>query len=215
MRNNRHNGEIKAMETKSEKKTASTGKVELKNRFIEMRAKGLSIRSIAKKLRLSPQTLSNWQAEFEGQIAGLKAIELESLYEQYHLLKDHRVRILGKQMQNIQEELKSRDLSDVSTDKLMDILLKYMDEAGKECIEPNFLSEEDIKGFRDKNGTKLDSNDVSLELANVLFKYRKKLVSDAQARQEIYILQAILRAEDQTDIEKKLDKLETLLEGRK
>jgi hypothetical protein len=49
----------------------------------------------------------------------------------------------------------------------------------------------------------------------VLLKYRKGLVSDAQAKQEIYLLHAILKAEDQTDIQKKLDKLETLLDRRK
>jgi uncharacterized small protein (DUF1192 family) len=191
------------------------GKNEVKAKFIEMRAKGFSIRATAKELKLSPQTLSNWQAELEQEIARLKAIELEALYESYHLLKEQRVRLLGDQIQNIQDELKKRDLSEVSTDKLLDILLKYMDEAGKEYVDPKPLSDEEIARLSDKNRSKMDSEDVSSELAMVLFKYRKGFMSDSQARQEIYLLQAILKAEDQTDIQKKLDKLETLLDRRK
>ena len=95
------------MEYSQERALSSKGRVELKNKFVEMRARGLSIRSIARQLKLSPQTLSNWQAELEQEIARLKAIELEALYESYHLLKEHRVRLLGDQIQNIQDELKA------------------------------------------------------------------------------------------------------------
>ena len=206
---------ITDMEYAQEEALSSEGKVELKHKFIEMRAKGFSIRSIAKQLKLSPQTLSNWQAELEQEIARLKAVELEALYESYHLLKEHRIKLLGDQIQAIQKELKKRDLSEVSTDKLLDSLLKYLDEAGKEYTEPKHLSDEEMARLSDKNRSKLDSEDISSELSMVLLKYRKGLVSDAQAKQEIYLLQAILKAEDQTDIQKKLDKLETLLDRRK
>jgi hypothetical protein len=193
----------------------SEGKIELKQKFVQMRAKGLSIRNLAKELHISPQTVINWQSELEDQIAGLKAIELEALYEEYHLLKEHRVQLLGDQIEAIKKELKQRGLSDVSTDKLLDMLLKYMDEAGKEYVEPRPLSDDEIKRVRNKNSTKMDSEDVSSELAAVLFKYRKGIVTDDQVKQEISLLQAILKAEDQTDIQKKLEALEIFINGRK
>jgi hypothetical protein len=188
------------------------GKLDLKNKFVELRAKGLSIRKISEQLRHSPQTCLNWQGELEEEIARLKAIELEALYEKYHLLKEHRVKLLGDQIKAIQDELKKRDLSQTSTDKLLELQLKYLEEACKECVEPRISTQEGIGGFSDVNRSKLDSEDVTLELAMVLLKYRKGLLSDVQARQEISLLQAILKAEDQTDIQKKLDKLEALLD---
>ena len=193
----------------------SEGRIEIRNRFIEMRAKGHSIRSIAKKLGLSPQTLLNWQAELEDEIARFKAMELEALYERYHLLKEHRIKILGEQIRSIQEELGKRDLSEVPTDKLLDLQLKYMDEAEKEYVEPRFLSDDDIGILDNKTRSKLDSEDVHSELALVLLKYRRGILSDSQVKQEISILQAALKAEDQMEIQRKLDKLETLLDGRK
>ena len=192
----------------------SEGKIELRHQFIEMRAKGHSMRSIAKKLGLSPQTLLNWQAELEDEIARFKAMELEALYERYHLLKEHRIKILGEQIRSIQEELGKRDLSAVPTDKLMDLQLKYMDEAEKEYVEPRFLSDDDIGTLDNKTRSKLDSENVHSELALVLLKYRRGILSDSQVKQEISILQAELKAEDQIEIQRKLDKLETLLDGR-
>lgn len=191
------------------------GKLDQKKKFVELRAKGFSIRKIARKLRHSPQTCLNWQAELEDEIARLKAIELEALYEKYHLLKEHRIELLGSQIEAIRRELKNRDLGELSTEKLLDLQLRYIDEACKEYVEPKLIPAGTIGDFGNKNRAKLDSEDVTFELAMVLLKYRKGLISDAQAKQEISLLQAILKAEDQVDLQKKLEKLETLLGGRK
>jgi len=191
------------------------GKNEVKAQFIEMRAKGLSIRAIAKKFKLSPQTLSNWQAELEAEIARLKAVELEGLYEQYNLLKEHRLQLLGNQLQDIKDELKKRDLSDVPTDKLLDIQLRYLDDIRKEFIVPIFLSDEDIEALRNKTGTKLDSQGITVEIYRTLLRFKAGLIDTVQANREINILRNLLQAEDQGTIEKKLEWLESILEGRK
>lgn len=49
-----------------------------KQRFIELRAKGLSFDKISDKLNTSKQTLINWQSEFNAEIANLKAVLKES-----------------------------------------------------------------------------------------------------------------------------------------
>jgi hypothetical protein len=207
--------ETYSMEDSPEREPGLEGKVDLKQKFVQMRAKGISIRNIAKELHTAPQTIVNWQSELEEQIAGLKSIELESLYEEYHLLKEHRVKVLGDQIEAIKKELKNRGLEEVSTEKLMDILLRYMNEAGKEYVEPRPLSDDEIRRLRNKTSTKMDSQTVNSELATLLFKYRKGVISEVHVRQEIYLLQAILKAEDQTDIQKKLEALEIFLDGRK
>lgn len=191
------------------------GKNEVKAQFIEMRAKGLSIRATAKKLKLSPQTLSNWQAELEEEIARLKAVELESLYEQYHLLKEHRLQLLGNQLQSIKDELSKRDLSEVSTDKLLDIQLRYLDDIRKEYVELKPLSDKDIEALRNKTGTKLDSRGITVEIYQTFLRFKAGLIDTVQANREIIILQNMLKAEDQTTLQKKLEWLESILEGRK
>ena len=52
-------------------------------------------------------------------------MELEALQEEFFLLKEGRIRLLGEQLQRLRQELANRDLSSVPTDKLMELLLKY------------------------------------------------------------------------------------------
>ena len=61
------------------------GKEEQKSRFIHLRAKGNSFDKIAKELKVSKSTLSNWSQELEEQIAQTKAMELEALQEEFFL----------------------------------------------------------------------------------------------------------------------------------
>jgi hypothetical protein len=194
-----------------ESKGNPQGKNELKARFIELRATGLSIRAIAKDLQLSPQTLSNWQAELEEEIARLKAIELEALYEEYHLLKTHRLRKLGTQLGILEEEISRRSFSDVSTEKLLELQIKYFDELRKEYVEPQHLSGGQISDLRSKTGTKLDSEEISAEIHQVLLRYRAGFLDALRANRELNLLQAMLKAEDQVVLAAKLERLEALL----
>lgn len=196
-------------------RTEAPGKNELKSQFIEKRAKGLSIRAIARELQLSPQTISNWHVELEEEIARLKAIELEALYEEFHLLKAHKLRRLGNQLLAIEEELSKRELSDVSTEKLMDLQLKFFDEVRKEHVEPQYLSDADLKDLKGKFGTKMDSEEISVEICMLLLRYRAGLLDTLRASKELTLLQAMLKAEDQAALTTKLEKLETLLGGKK
>jgi hypothetical protein len=110
--------------------------VDTKKRFVELRAKGWSFDKIAKELGKAKQTLIDWSKELELEIANLKAIELESLYESYYLLKEDRLQTFGEMLTKIKTEVQSRDLSDVPTDKLLDLLLKYNTQIKEEIIEP-------------------------------------------------------------------------------
>ena len=54
--------------------------IEIKQQFIQLRAKGYSFDKIAKELGKAKQTLIDWSKEFQEEIANVKASELESLY---------------------------------------------------------------------------------------------------------------------------------------
>jgi intein-encoded DNA endonuclease-like protein len=118
--------------------------LETKEKFIELRAKGWSFDKIAKELGKAKQTLIDWSKELEDEIANLKALELEALYESYYLLRENRLQTFGAMLTKIKEEVESRDLSDVPTDKLLELLLKYNSQVKEEIIEPTYKSSKEI-----------------------------------------------------------------------
>lgn len=119
--------------------------MEEKERFIELRAKGWSFDKIAKEIGKAKQTLINWSKELEDEIANLKALELEALYEKHYLLKENRIETFGVLLKKLKDEVMSRDLSDVPTDKLLDLLLKYENQLKDEIITPIYKTSEEIK----------------------------------------------------------------------
>jgi transposase-like protein len=119
--------------------------IEVKQRFIELRAQGMSFDKIAQELGKAKQTLIDWSKELEEEIANYKALELETLYESYYLLKEARLKQFGGIVNKLTEELQNRDLSDVPTDKLLDLYLKYSDKVKEEVVEPSFKTSEEIR----------------------------------------------------------------------
>jgi transcriptional regulator with XRE-family HTH domain len=118
--------------------------LETKERFIELRAKGWSFDKIAKETGKAKQTLINWSKELQDEIANRKALELEALYETYYLQREHRLQTFGAMLTKIKTEVESRDLSDVPTDKLLDLFLKYNSQVKEEIIEPIYKSSQEL-----------------------------------------------------------------------
>lgn len=121
---------------------------ELKERFIELRAKGWSFDKIAKETGKAKQTLIDWSKELQDEIGNRKALELEALYESYYLMRENRLQTFGAMLTKIKEEVKRRDLSDVPTDKLLELLLKYNSQVKEEIVEPIYKSSQEIKEER-------------------------------------------------------------------
>ncbi len=116
----------------------------MKADFVQLRAKGLPYVRIAERLGVAKSTLANWNAELEAQIASARAMELEVLQEEFFLLKEGRIRLLGEQLQRLRQELASRELSSVPTDKLLELLLKYQAALKEEFIEVRPLSDAEL-----------------------------------------------------------------------
>lgn len=121
---------------------------ELKERFIELRAKGWSFDKIAKETGKAKQTLIDWSKELQDEIANRKALELEALYESYYLMRENRLQTFGAMLTKIKEEVERRDLSDVPTDKLLELLLKYNSQVKEEIVEPIYKSSQEINEER-------------------------------------------------------------------
>jgi hypothetical protein len=119
--------------------------IETKRRFIELRAKGYSFDKIAKELGKAKQTLLDWSRELDQEIAQAKALELDSLYESYSLYKEARLKTLGEILLKLKKEVDNRDLTDLPTDRLLDLFLKYEGVVKESLVEPVFKSSREIE----------------------------------------------------------------------
>jgi len=118
--------------------------IAVKEKFIELRAKGYSFDSIAKQIGKTKQTLIDWSKEFEDEISNLKALELEALYEKHYLLKEAKIQKYGAILSKITNELEERDFSKVPTGRLLELYLLYFERLSEEVVAPTFKSSEEI-----------------------------------------------------------------------
>ena len=119
--------------------------IETKRRFIELRAKGYSFDKIAKELGKAKQTLLDWSRDLDQEIAQAKALELDSLYESYGLYKEARLKTLGEILSKLKKEVDNRDLTDLPTDRLLDLFFKYEGVVKESLVEPVFKSSREIE----------------------------------------------------------------------
>src|SRR5881227_3188220 len=94
---------------------------ETQQRFIELRSQGWSFNRIAAELNVSKSTLINWSRKFQFELQNLRAIELEALREKLIATTETRAKALTRQLEDVQIELQTRDLSKVSTGRLYSI----------------------------------------------------------------------------------------------
>lgn len=182
-----------------------SGKTGDKMRFIELRAKGSTYKEIARKLKISPSTITVWGNELSEQIAERKAEYLEELYRSYYMLREHRIKTLGETFTKINTELESRKLSEVPTDKLMDYQIKYLKELKAEYI--------DLPGS--KTNENLNGNELLREFVSLLNRTRAGEITPEQATKENFILINLLKAYEVVEVDQKLDSINSILGGRK
>lgn len=113
---------------------------ETKLKIVELRSKDKSIQSIAKELKLAKQTVVDVCKDMNDEIATLRAVQLEALYESEKLSTEARIRNLSSVLSRIREELDSRSLADVPTEKLVDLYLKTSSQLDGAIVEPVFKS---------------------------------------------------------------------------
>jgi transposase len=186
--------------------TDDLGKEEQKSKFIHLRAKGYSYAKIAKELGVSTSTLTNWNQELQEVIANAKAMELEALQEEYFLLKEGRIKLLGEQLKAIQKEISGRDLSKVSTERLIELQLRYFGELKTEYVATTLV---------DKTGIKLDSKVIARQFQSVLERFKAGEIDESQAKLEQSILQSMLKGIEQTELARKLERLEAIIQSRR
>lgn len=115
---------------------------ERSEKFIKMRAQGLSLTEISKELGVCRQTLAKWDKDFEVAIGEIKYVELEAIKNQCKMEVTARIKNLGTHLEKVRKELEKRDLSDLSTEKLSQMYLTYFDKFKDEIGNLDFESKE-------------------------------------------------------------------------
>jgi transposase-like protein len=102
-------------------------------KFIELRAQGISYRAIARQLNVAPSTLFNWSRQHQHLINNLQAIEWEEVLARTLAPRQQRVQAIADQLRRLETELANRDLSSVPTARLIgltDLLRRRLE---REC----------------------------------------------------------------------------------
>ncbi|MEM5007409.1 hypothetical protein ABEP42_13950 [Priestia megaterium] len=199
-------------------------------KFMELRAKGKSFNQIAQQLKVGKQTLIDWNKEFKEEVANRKAVEIEALQEKYFLTVQKSIEFYGSKIQRLETELKHRELLEVSTEKLFELLLKYRAALKDLSMEPIFLTEKEAKESqneqrllrtileplqdRNESGEKagtLKSQDFALMLVKTYELYKSGSISEKTAQQEAYLLNLIIKSIEAKEFEERLERIEGVL----
>lgn len=172
--------------------------MDLKRRFIELRAENKSYDEIAKEINISKATCTAWNKELEEEISTLKKDELNALYNSYHMTREARIRQLGETLNKIDQEIESIDLSDVPPEKLLDYKLKYTEALKKEYIP--------ISKPLDLGGGNLLQNLVMYH-SNLLDDFRAGEITGEQVQVQLKALGSVLSLYNSSEIQRQLDLL--------
>ena len=96
-------------------------------RFIELRARGLSFDKIAQETGTSKPVLLKWSKDFQRELDEAQYFELQDILSQYGIMRRGRVEVISETLQKALTELRSRaqagNFGDLPTDKLLKVVL--------------------------------------------------------------------------------------------
>jgi hypothetical protein len=88
---------------------------EIRQKFVERRAQGWPLARIASELGIARSTLIEWSRQLRFEIQNQRAIELEALSDRLLGSRAARAAVLSARLALVEDELKKRDLTQVST----------------------------------------------------------------------------------------------------
>ena len=106
---------------------------ELKEKFIELRARGKSYAVIASMLGICKKTAVNWAKELKNHMHTIKAFEPDALYEEHALSPQERIELLGDQLAKIRQRLTESNAADSSMSSFLPIVLKISNTLQRAC----------------------------------------------------------------------------------
>lgn len=103
-----------------------TKTLEEQEKFIQLRAQGMSFDKISKELNVSKPVLLKWNGEFLERIRQAQYYELENIVEKYSLMRAKRFevhsKLLNSALAELQERAENNKLKTLSTEKLFQLV---------------------------------------------------------------------------------------------
>ena len=120
-----------------------------KQQFIELRARGYSFQKISDELNISKPTLMEWSKDDQTSkdIHNQRTLYIDELQEQYAMTKRHRITVFGEVLSRAKAELDKRDLSEMSTDKLITMDIKLSDTLRQDETELELHGDNELPMF--------------------------------------------------------------------
>jgi transposase len=129
---------------------------ETKEKFIELRAKGLSYDRIAEQLNISKGIAVAWATRFKARIERLRALELQAIQERVLASYEQDLTYLAEELKRVQQVLRERDYGFVDTQQLYWYQGALMARIDKKCA-PVCTPDDPLDGD-DEKVTETDQN---------------------------------------------------------
>lgn len=100
---------------------------ETKERFIEMRGAGYSLRKCAEQLDIAVSTASDWEKTLAADIEDATRQERQALLDTYKATQQAKIRRIGTVLNKLESAIAEADFSAVPLPKLLAMYLKYLE----------------------------------------------------------------------------------------
>lgn len=130
-----HDDEDKRWDDLLKKDPATMIRPEKERLVIILRAKDYSITEIAERVQLSRPTVIGIVRDHATAIAKLSSLELQELLAAYNQTTKKKLQVFGGVLGRLLDELQRRDLADLTTDRLLEIVLKFSKAIGDTVAE--------------------------------------------------------------------------------
>ena len=164
---------------------------EIKEQFILLRAENKSYSQIIKELHISKSSCIKLSKKLNSDIAQAKADRLQSLYNDYFMTKEARIKNLGESLKKIDKALDDADLRGLSPKDLLEYKLKYS-QALKEEYIPVVMDqpiEDNEEGYTEILKALLARSRTAIDLGGL---------STTELSKELLLIEKIHKAEKET-----------------
>jgi hypothetical protein len=118
-----------------------------KEKFIELRARGLSFSKIAEEIGVSKPILIKWNSELSKEIANQKFLASEELLERYKLMKAARLEVFASTLSGALQELQIRALDTLSPKELLNLISYLESRLTEEATTVSYTTDETVTSW--------------------------------------------------------------------
>lgn len=97
---------------------------ETKEKFIILRAEGLSFDKIAKRIKVSKPTLIKWQRYYQKKINELLKVRYEEILERYKFTKEKRIERIARELDKVWKAYEDTDYKGLTKRELLMMIMR-------------------------------------------------------------------------------------------